>query len=161
MFDAGFDRSVTRMAVLYELLAERPWIVEVLTGDVVTVSTLAEIPLVHRLEADPANTFRDGERPDRQEQVVEALVERELLGRLGLLLAGAERRPGPRAGPGQGLHHPDVDVQQGGQPREHERCRDHPCSFVERYDARPVGSRPVSRATWSVTRASSPAAIAV
>ena len=66
----------------------------------------------------------DGDE-DSQEEVVEPLVVGELLGGLGLLRRGAEDRTRARARPGERLHVEDVDVERGGEPREHESDRQH------------------------------------
>ena len=73
-----------------------------------------------------AGEQRDPDGGDNgQEQVVEALVERQHLGGLGLLGSGAEHRAGARVRPPERLQHEDVDVQQRGQSGEYECCGEH------------------------------------
>ena len=65
-----------------------------------------------------------------QEPVVEALVGRERLGRLGELGVRAERRPPLRLGPQEHLEHQDVDVDQGHEGDQHGRDDVHGVSIA-------------------------------
>src|SRR6185437_2089623 len=85
---------------------------------------------------------------DRQEQVVETLVECEQLGGLRFLSGSSERGAGALAGPGQRLHRKDVDVQQRGQPGEYQCGSDHLRLLLnggDRYSNSPGCPRPLAR----------------
>ncbi len=98
-----------------------PWTTaeRALSGDDAT-STIAAAsiePTPAKTRAAPTGVPPELDEPDphpghdRQEEVVEPLVERQDFGGLGLLQRGAERGAGPRRRPLQRLEHEDVDVQ--------------------------------------------------
>src|SRR5690606_11323757 len=81
------------------------------------------------------------ETGDCEEQVVEALVEREGPGRLGLLDARyAQDATGGRVRPPRRLQHEDVDVDRGGEGCEDEACDQHVLILLRQ--TRNTGSNP-------------------
>src|SRR5690606_4270430 len=102
-----------------------------------------------------------GERPDdthrgddRKEQIVEALIERERLRRLCLLLTRTEGGAPLRGRPEKRLEDEDIDVEHSGERRENEPGDDHGRSRHECFGSYPSRRRALSidsRVSWSPT----------